>query len=191
MITLERMFRLPLKPLAKVLFVAPASSPARGLISLNGVRARSSRSGENALAKVLESFVAPAASRGRLSLAPVGFLPSLLQGFDEPRMFPTSSFNLTSPDDKSYHVALAVPGIKPAEISVKIVDKHRLEVEVISDKEDPTSIKSIREKYMMELPEDASFDAENVPQAKLVHGELTLNLTRRERTVVDVPVVEG
>ena len=41
---------------------------------------------------------------------------------------------------------------------------------------------------MMELPEDATFET---PQAKLVHGELTLNLSRRERAVVDVPVVEG
>ena len=61
-------------------------------------------------------------------------------------------------------------------------------MEVSSDKEDPTSIKSFREKYMMELPEDATFET---PQAKLVHGELTLNLSRRERAVVDVPVVEG
>ena len=75
-----------------------------------GVRARSSRSGENALAKVIEAFSPLAApTRGRVM---PGFMPSLLQGFDEPRMFPTSSFNLAA-DEKSYNVSLAVPGIKP------------------------------------------------------------------------------
>ena len=162
-----------------------------------GVRTRASHAGggANALAKVLESFIpgmAPTSSRGRVMPMGVAGLPSLLQGFDEmgPRMFPASAFTLTSaPDEKSYNVSLAVPGVKPTEISVRVVDKRRLEVDVKSEEVEPQSVKSIRAVYAMELPDDAEFDVVKA-NARLTHGELKLDIGRRERNVVEVPVTD-
>ena len=74
---------------------------------------------------------------------------------------------------------------------MRIVDKRRLEVDVKSDSTEPSSVKSVREMYAMELPEDAAFDLDKAPQAKLSHGELKFDIPRRERTVVEVPVIEG
>jgi hypothetical protein len=132
----------------------------RSLVSLRsslsnvsiGVRARSSRAGDP-ITKFLNAFV-PGSAPG----PPSPFLTggtALLDGFGGNKFQKENSgFQFSSSDPNSYNVTLALPGIEPKDVKISVVNESRLEVEILREKNEPSSLSSFQQYFAVNLPED-------------------------------------
>ena len=126
-----------------------------------GVRARSSRAG-GSITKFLDAFVPG---------PPSPFLTggALLDGFGGKFIEAdvAAAFQFSSPDPKSYNVTLALPGIQPKDVKISVINDSRLEVEILRETSEPSSVSSIRQYFAVNLPEDVVPFDEQTAHAKM------------------------